>query len=173
MREILKMMNSITGLEKWMMKYRTICLVPYLNVPIRCLGECEGKAAMESDDEPGAAASNGIAKFLDSKWYRAIMQEVFSSDEYRVEGGRLLKRMGSGTYVICILETEVPRALQQAHDSALGGHYGKEVTLKRLERAFWWPSMKHDVNSWVDRCMRCAQHGPRKASLNRVPVAAR
>ena len=75
--------------------------------------------------------------------------------------------------MICLLETEVPRALQQAHDSVLGGHYGKEVTLKRLERAFWWPSMRHDVNSWVERCMRCAQHGPRRASFNRVPVAAR
>ena len=74
--------------------------------------KCEGKAAMESDDETGAAASNGSAKFLGSRWYQAIMQEVFSSDGYRVEGGRLLKRMGSGTYVICLLETEVPRALQ-------------------------------------------------------------
>ena len=35
--------------------------------------ECEGKAAMESDDETGAAASNGIVKFLDSAWYQAII----------------------------------------------------------------------------------------------------
>ena len=104
--------------------------------------ECKGKAAMESDDGIATIASNGIAKFLDSRWYQAIMQEMFSFDGYRVEGGRLLKRMGSGTYVICLLETEVPRALQQAHDSALKGHYGKEVTLERLERAFCWPSMR-------------------------------
>lgn len=45
--------------------------------------------------------------------------------------------------------------------------------MKRLEKAFWWPTMKGDVTAWVDKCMRCAQHGPRKASRNRVPVAAR
>ena len=112
---------------------------------------------LEMGCEHDAAAGAGMARFLASDWYKDIIPEVFAADDFRVEGGRLLKKLKGGTYAICLLESEVPKALQQAHDSALGGHYGKEVTLKRLEGAFWWPSMKQDVGEWVRKCMRCAQ----------------
>ena len=109
------MMNFTIGLEKWMMKCRAICLVTLLECVDRLSEECEGKAVMNLDDGTRVATSDGIASFLDSRWYQAIMQEVFSSDGYRVEGGRLLKCMGNGTYVICLLETEVPRVLRPKH----------------------------------------------------------
>ena len=133
-----------------------------------CMGECEVKACMEPEGEMAATATEGIQRFMSSEWYQGIMREVFSTDEFKVEGGRLLKRMGGGTYTLCLLEAEVPKALRQAHDSALGGHYGKEVTMKRLEKAFWWPTMKGDVTAWFDKCMRCVQQGQKKRLLGIV-----
>ena len=58
------------------------------------------------------------------------------------------------------LRAIAPQALQQAllqeaHDSALGGHQGIFRTAERIKDAFWWPSMDADVTSHVNRCHIC------------------
>jgi hypothetical protein len=45
--------------------------------------------------------------------------------------------------------------LQEAHNSALGGHQGIFRTMERIRLAFWWPSMLEDVKQHVSHCNIC------------------
>ena len=46
-------------------------------------------------------------------------------------------------------------AFEAAHCGAFGGHRPAEITLKIISRSSWWPSVKSDVELWVDRCWAC------------------
>ena len=37
----------------------------------------------------------------------------------------------------------------QYHDSPLGGHMGRDMTFKRLEKDFWWPGMHDDCQMHI------------------------
>jgi len=45
--------------------------------------------------------------------------------------------------------------LQEAHDSALGGHQGIYRTAERIREQFWWPGMQQDVDKHVRDCVIC------------------
>ncbi len=45
--------------------------------------------------------------------------------------------------------------LQEAHNSALGGHQGIYRTLERIKLSFWWPNMESQVASHVKHCTDC------------------
>jgi transposase InsO family protein len=52
------------------------------------------------------------------------------------------------------------RCLELCHDSPYGGHFGVAKTLHLMQRSFWWPSMKQDVESHVRGCLQCQQSKP-------------
>ena len=47
------------------------------------------------------------------------------------------------------------RCLELCHDSPYGGHFGVTKTLHLLQRSFWWPSIKQDVEKHVQTCLQC------------------
>ena len=55
----------------------------------------------------------------------------------------------------CISQKEVPSVMEEFHDSAFGGHWGADVTLLGLRRAFYWPTMMRDVMDHVRTCDHC------------------
>lgn len=64
--------------------------------------------------------------------------------------------------------------LNNAHNSALGGHAGVGGTHKRLSTLFYWPNMIQSVKDWVgncDVCQRCkSEHVAYPGLLQPLPV---
>lgn len=47
------------------------------------------------------------------------------------------------------------RVLKAHHDTPFAGHRGVTKTLELVERLFWWPGLKHDVETHVKTCNLC------------------
>jgi hypothetical protein len=45
--------------------------------------------------------------------------------------------------------------LHSAHDAPTAGHLGRDKTLERLERHYFWPRMSADVHEYVKTCPSC------------------
>lgn len=52
------------------------------------------------------------------------------------------------------LQQKVSQAL---HESAIGGHSGIPVTIRRIKQLFAWGSLKKDVQAFVTSCPVCEQ----------------
>ena len=64
-------------------------------------------------------------------------------------------RQGQATYVpFGELRT---RALQEAHDTPVGGHFGRKKTYGQLKRSWWWRGISNDVRDYVRSCLTCAR----------------
>ena len=57
-----------------------------------------------------------------------------------------------------IPEKHVPTILNIMHDTAIAGHQGKERTLMATRRLYFWPTMRVDIDSHIDQCLKCAQN---------------
>ena len=57
-----------------------------------------------------------------------------------------------------IPEIYVPVVLSLLHDTAIGGHKGKERTLSAARMSYYWPKMRVDIDEHIDKCVKCAQH---------------
>jgi hypothetical protein len=49
------------------------------------------------------------------------------------------------------------KTINAFHASALGGHSGVQTTYQRVKRLFYWPSLRSDVQSFVQQCLICQQ----------------
>lgn len=61
--------------------------------------------------------------------------------------------------------------LTEAHDTPLGGHFGINRTLQKLQRTSYWPDMARDVHDWVKTCRKCEKAKktrPKKQGLRQV-----
>ncbi|KAL6286677.1 hypothetical protein ACE6H2_011067 [Prunus campanulata] len=47
------------------------------------------------------------------------------------------------------------KLLEEFHSTPAGGHSGYLRTLKRLQRSFHWPGMRHDVKTFLAHCDTC------------------
>lgn len=45
--------------------------------------------------------------------------------------------------------------MEEAHDSASGGHLGVNKTLEKIRERFYWATCKHDVEDWCRSCKIC------------------
>lgn len=90
-----------------------------------------------------------------SKTYWSQWKRLYLRD------GVLLRRF------YCVDETEfypqivLPRALRsgvlkQMHEGEVGGHFGVERTVARLQTRYFWYQMREDVTLWCSTCTRCA-----------------
>ena len=59
----------------------------------------------------------------------------------------------------CVLDDEVPRLLEYAHDGH--GHFAGSITLDRLLGEAYWPTRVKDVKSWCRSCHTCQCTGLR------------
>lgn len=63
------------------------------------------------------------------------------------------------------------------HDSPLAGHMGRTRTLNLIQRGYWWPNMRADVEAYVARCDSCqrnkAQSGKTPGEMRPLPIPAR
>ena len=67
--------------------------------------------------------------------------------------------------------------MREAHESPAAGHTGRDKTLARIVRRFWWPRMNKDVTDWTRSCLICQQTRPRNSypdgQLNPLQVPVR
>jgi transposase InsO family protein len=60
----------------------------------------------------------------------------------------------------CVMETERPLILTEAHEGLVGGHYiGKSTTQKALRAGLWWPTLHRDVKEYARACDVCQRIG--------------
>lgn len=67
--------------------------------------------------------------------------------------------------------------LREHHDSHVSGHLGRDKTLAALERSFFWPNMRGEVENYVKTCPTCQLVKPTNQSplglLQPLPIPER
>ncbi|KAL0201043.1 hypothetical protein M9458_004230, partial [Cirrhinus mrigala] len=67
--------------------------------------------------------------------------------------------------------------LQWGHDSTLAGHQGVQRTTSFIGRAFWWRTLRRDVQEYVQACTICARskttNTPSTGELQPLPIPKR
>ncbi|KAI2664152.1 Transposon Tf2-6 polyprotein [Labeo rohita] len=67
--------------------------------------------------------------------------------------------------------------LQWGHDSTLAGHQGVQRTISFIGRAFWWRTLRRDVQEYVQACNICARskttNSPSTGELQPLPIPKR
>ena len=57
-------------------------------------------------------------------------------------------------------------------DEVIAGHLGKERTFSAARRNYYWPTMRVDIDAYVDKCVKCTQHNgnvPKPAPILEYP----
>ncbi|KAI2648041.1 Retrovirus-related Pol polyprotein from transposon 17.6 [Labeo rohita] len=69
------------------------------------------------------------------------------------------------------------RTLQWGRDSTLAGHQGVQRTIHFISRAFWWRTLRRDVQEYVLACNTCARsknpNAPSTGELQPLPIPKR
>ncbi|KAI2661861.1 Transposon Tf2-6 polyprotein [Labeo rohita] len=67
--------------------------------------------------------------------------------------------------------------LQWGHNSTLAGHPGVQRTISFITRAFWWKTLRRDVQEYVQACTICARskttNTPSTGELQPLPIPKR
>ena len=77
--------------------------------------------------------------------------------EFRVLG-KLLWRLYDGRYQLVIPAQPAwvkNVVMQECHDVAMAGHFGKHKTLATVRQRFWWPRMVEEVTDYCKTCVIC------------------
>jgi len=56
--------------------------------------------------------------------------------------------------------------IRECHDSATGGHLGRDKTIEQMKRRFTWSKMDQDIELYVKTCEQCQRNKP---SQQRTP----
>ena len=91
-----------------------------------------------------------------------IVKDISKHKRYFIENGILMYR--SNPSIPFIPEGELRKTiLTTYHDTAANGsHFGRDKTIYKIRKRFFWPSMYKDVENYVKSCILCAQYNPRR-----------
>jgi len=81
-----------------------------------------------------------------------------SADGWLERGGLLYFRAGRGEAPrLYVPDSRALRSqlLAEHHDVTLAGHFGRDKTLERLSRLFYWPGLREQVAEYVRTCPTC------------------
>jgi hypothetical protein len=100
---------------------------------------------------------------------RTLREQVQSAPHHSTKHfrivGRVLWRVAAGHYQLVLGEDSPLREIvfREAHDSLAAGHTGRDKTLERVLRRFWWKNASDDVGAWVASCPTCQAVKPRSS----------
>src|SRR6184192_974733 len=77
-----------------------------------------------------------------------------------LKNGILYYRDTDGKSKSCVHKTDVRTILTEYHDGAVGGYFGRDITIARVRQDFWWPTLWRDSTEFVKTCDRCQRYGP-------------
>ncbi|XP_026384542.1 uncharacterized protein LOC113280104 [Papaver somniferum] len=76
-----------------------------------------------------------------------------SVDDFLIQEGFLFKGKR-----LCIPQySQRLHLIQELHGNGLGGHFGRDKTIALVEEHYFCPSIKRDVQKYVQKCMVCQQ----------------
>ena len=117
--------------------------------------EAEAQADPAREGQEPEALWQAVARAYDS-------DPLFSRESRYTRGWELdeqgLWRRADRTVVVPRDQLLRERVLAEHHDLATGGHPGIARTLEQVQRTFWWPSLRSDVESYVRQCDACQMH---------------
>lgn len=99
---------------------------------------------------------------------RKIRREAY---QYKIRDGVLMHLESPDLWAVCVIDKEVPKALQYAHN--IHGHFSVASTMHQLKGSMWWPNRYQDVVKFVKGCLICQSqgtHAPLK--VGPVPVVS-
>lgn len=62
------------------------------------------------------------------------------------------------------------RVMRLAHDVPFAGHLGREKTVQRILRRFYWPTLFQDVRRYCQTCGECQLHGGQRTRAPLIPL---
>ncbi|KAF3798304.1 hypothetical protein GCG54_00015286 [Colletotrichum gloeosporioides] len=112
-----------------------------------------------------------MKKWLQDEWYsdmcaylvegvtdrldrNAVASVRTRSRPYFIEEGILWHQGPNGARQRCLIRSEVSQALRDVHDDR--GHFGPNLTRRRLVAGAFWPEMARDVVDFIAGCWPCA-----------------
>lgn len=84
------------------------------------------------------------------------------------DAGILFYREKDGRLATCVVEGEITKVLEEAHDAH--GHFSHAITAGRLHGNYYWPTRNADVARWMASCKSCQQVAPLKKSGDIRPI---
>ncbi|GJV46761.1 putative mitochondrial protein [Tanacetum coccineum] len=84
--------------------------------------------------------------------------EVWKQNEIGIPGGLYLVQNGFLFFKdrLCIPRGSLREHLvQELHGGGLGGHLGRDKTIKLVEERYHWPQIKRSVNKFIKKCYIC------------------
>ena len=84
----------------------------------------------------------------------------------------ILWKMNCGTSKLLIATRDhVTDIIHKAHDSHIGGHRDSEKTMERIQRVYWWLTMRRDISEYIKGCHNCQRlRGQRSADDLKCPL---
>jgi len=86
-------------------------------------------------------------------------QEKVTVDEFIPRDGRLFHR-ATGCLLVPQSATLRTALIRECHDSATGGHLGRDKTIEQMKRRFTWSKMDQDIELYVKTCEQCQRNKP-------------
>jgi hypothetical protein len=117
------------------------------------------------DDIRATQAKHGV---LMKQWNR-----LHSAQNDRSDGTGLW--LMDGSKIIIPPDDSLKKViLRRYHDAPTAGHPGRDRTIARIEKTFWWPSLRQWVEGYVKGCATCQQNKirthPTKPLPYRIPT---
>lgn len=85
------------------------------------------------------------------KLWDQCSSQTHGVDDFLIQEGFLFK--GNR---LCIPQGSLRlHLMRELHGSGLGGHFGRDKTIALIEERYFWPSLKRDVQKFVQKCMVC------------------
>ena len=152
--------------------------------------EASGEDQVEEQSTEGDGASVDPVGVLAEVFTRAKLDEAQrydqdlnsirvkaekASEPYFWWGGLLMREpyqpLGKNLLIIPTIARQ--RVLTMAHNSPIGGHFGRECTLRSIRMRMDWPGVVRDINKVCASCPTCQKASPAsttKAPLHPLPV---
>ena len=108
-----------------------------------------------------------IPEAVEDNWYLKMVKNVEekpeSFEKFCLKDGVLFKLITVKSTLplqwVQVIPRETRRAvLQECHDNPTSGHGGWKRTFQRLRTRGYWPNMRKEVQSYVERCQTCQKN---------------
>ena len=82
--------------------------------------------------------------------------------KFIIKGKCLFYHDSDGGLKLCLGRKDIKEVLQEFHEGAIGGHFGRDITVSQVRQQFWWPTIWRDVALHVKTCDNCQRYGPKE-----------
>jgi ribonuclease HI len=140
---------------------------------INCLQGEDGDTHLQEPDDQ-THPSKVEEKFMSSGWYKDIVFYLLNlkcpdgltpakcrtlklhAVKYCISENQLYWKDPLGFLLVCLVESETPRVIEEFHEGICGGHHAWRATAYKILRAgYYWPKLFSDVNAKVRACYSC------------------